>query len=175
MKKQLQVKVEAVADIKSKFQSSELVILADYRGVNVAEMTGLRRKLRDAGIEFRIVKNTLTRRATQELGLEELDTYLKGPTAVAYSADPVLPAKIFTEVSRTLKTFKIKAGVLQGKVITNEEIKALADLPSREQLLAKVAGCFQAPIAGLVNVLAGNMRNLVYVLEAIRQQKEEAA
>jgi large subunit ribosomal protein L10 len=108
--------------------------------------------------------------------LEGLEPFLEGPTAVAFSSeDPIAPAKILTEAMRTSKTFKIKGGVLQGRVVGLEDIKALADLPSREQLLAQVVGSFQAPIAGLVNVLAGNIRNLAYVVEAIRKQKEEAA
>ncbi|MBE3572467.1 MAG: 50S ribosomal protein L10 [Moorella humiferrea] len=176
MNKQREAKAAAVAELKEKLGSSIVTILADYRGMNVQEMTQLRRKLREAGVEFKVVKNTLTRRAAQELGLEGLDAFLEGPTAAAFSLnDPAAPAKILMEVMRNSKTFQIKAGVLQGRVIGQDEIKALADLPSREELLAKVVGGFQAPLAGLVNVLAGNIRNLVYVLEAVRKKKEEAA
>ncbi|QGP91849.1 50S ribosomal protein L10 [Neomoorella glycerini] len=176
MNKQREAKVAAVAEIKEKMGNSIVTILADYRGMNVAEMTRLRRQLREAGVEFKVVKNTLTRRAAQELGLDTLEPFLEGPTAAAFSLnDPAVPAKILSEVMRNSKTFQIKAGVLQGRVIGLDEIKALADLPSREQLLAKVVGGFQAPLAGLVNVLAGNIRNLTYVLEAIRKKKEEAA
>lgn len=176
MNKQRQAKVAAVAEIKEKMENAIVTLLADYRGLNVAEMTKLRRQLRESGVEFKVVKNTLTRRAAQELGLAGLDPFLEGPTAVAFSLnDPAAPAKILSEVMRNNKIFQIKAGVLQGRVISQDDIKALAELPSREQLLARVVGGFQAPIAGLVNVLAGNIRNLVYVLEAIRKQKEEAA
>ncbi|GEA14407.1 MAG: large subunit ribosomal protein [Moorella sp. (in: firmicutes)] len=176
MNKQREAKAAVVAEIKEKLSNSIVTILADYRGMNVAEMTRLRRQLREAGVEFKVVKNTLTRRAAQELGLDGLEPFLEGPTAAAFSLnDPAAPAKILSEVMRNSKTFQIKAGVLQGRVIGLDEIKALADLPSREQLLAKVVGGFQAPLAGLVNVLAGNTRNLVYVLEAIRKKKEEAA
>ncbi|BCV23155.1 50S ribosomal protein L10 [Moorella sp. Hama-1] len=176
MNKQRAAKVEATNEIKEKLGASIVSLLADYRGLNVAEMTKLRRQLREAGVEFKVVKNTLTARAARELGLEGLEPYLEGPTAIAFSAtDPVAPAKILNEVVRNSKTFQIKAGVLQGKVISAGDIKALADLPSREQLLGRVVGGFQAPLAGLVNVLAGNIRNLVYALEAIRKQKEEAA
>lgn len=176
MNKQRAAKVEVTNEIKEKLGSSIVSVLADYRGLNVAEMTKLRRQLREAGVEFKVVKNTLTARAARELGLEGLEPYLEGPTAIAFSAtDPVAPAKILSEVVRNSKTFQIKAGVLQGKIISPGDIKALADLPSREQLLGRVVGGFQAPLAGLVNVLAGNIRNLVYALEAIRKQKEEAA
>lgn len=176
MSKQKEAKAAIVAEIKGKINTSIVTLIVNYQGLNVAEMTALRRKLREAGVEFKVVKNTLTHRAIQELGLEGLYPVLEGPTAIAYSADdPVAPAKILMEVAKNKKTFQIKAGVLQGKVIGPEEVKALADLPSKEELLAKVVGVFQAPIAGLVNVLAGNLRNLVYVLEAIRKQKENAA
>ncbi|WP_258358919.1 50S ribosomal protein L10 [Moorella sulfitireducens (nom. illeg.)] len=176
MNKQREAKVAAVAEVKEKLGNSIVTILADYRGMNVADMTRLRRQMREAGVEFKVVKNTLTRRAARELGLEGLEPFLEGPTAAAFSLnDPAAPAKILSEVMRGSKTFQIKAGVLQGRVISPDEIKTLADLPSREQLLAKVVGGFQAPLAGLVNVLAGNIRNLAYVLEAIRKKKEEAA
>lgn len=176
MNKQREAKAAITAQLKNKLEASIVTILADYRGLNVAEITKLRQRLREAGVEFKVVKNTLTRRAAQELGLEGLAPFLEGPTAAAFSTtDPAAPAKILSEVMHNSKTFKIKAGVLQGRVIGLDDIKALADLPSREQLLARVVGGFQAPVAGLVNVLAGNMRNLVYVLEAIRKQKEEAA
>lgn len=176
MNKQREAKVAATREIRDKLGASILAILADYRGLNVAEMTKLRRQLREAGVEFKVVKNTLTARAAQELGLDGLEPHLQGPTAIAFSAtDPVAPAKILNEVVRNSKTFQIKAGVLQGRIIGINEIKALSELPSREQLLARVVGGFQAPLSGLVNVLAGNMRNLVYALEAIRKKKEEAA
>ncbi|MDK2821751.1 MAG: large subunit ribosomal protein [Clostridia bacterium] len=176
MNKQREAKAQIVAELKNKLDKSIVSILTDYRGLDVAEMTKLRRKLREAGVEFKVVKNTLTKRAAHELGFEELDSYLEGPTAIAFSeTDPVAPAKILNEVTRDNKTFKIKAGILEGNFIDTDKIKALADLPSREELLAKLAGGFQAPISGLVNVLAGNLRNLVYVLEAIRKKKEEAA
>ncbi|OIQ59071.1 50S ribosomal protein L10 [Moorella thermoacetica] len=176
MNKQREAKVATTQEIKDKLGTSILSILADYRGLNVAEMTKLRRQLREAGVEFKVVKNTLTARAARELGLDGLEPHLQGPTAIAFSAtDPVAPAKILNEVVRNSKTFQIKVGVLQGKIVGTNEIKALSDLPSREQLLAKVVGGFQAPLSGLVNVLAGNMRNLVYALDAIRKQKEAAA
>lgn len=176
MNKQRQAKAAVVTELKNKLEASMLAVLTDYRGLNVAEITKLRQRLQEAGVEFRVVKNTLTGRAARELGLEGLEPYLEGPTAVAFSTtDPVAPAKILSETMRSSKTFKIKAGVLEGKVIGLNDIKALADLPSREQLLARLVGGFQAPLAGLVNVMSGNMRNLVYALEAIRKQKEAAA
>ena len=176
MSKQRQAKAEIVNELKDKMADAAVVILTDYRGLNVAEITRLRRKLQEAGAEYRVVKNTLTARAVRELGLEELETFLVGPTAAAFStADPVAPAKVLSEAMRKSKTFKIKAGILQGRVMGLNDIKALADLPSREQLLARLVGGLQAPIAGLANVMIGNTRNLVYALEAIREQKEQTA
>lgn len=173
---QRQAKVAAVAELKEKMGASVTFILTDYRGLNVAEITKLRRKLGEAAVEYRVVKNTLASRAARELGLEGLEPFLEGPTAIAFSSeDPVAPAKILSEAMSANKTLKIKAGVLEGRIIGLDDIKALADLPSREELLARVVGGFQAPLYGLVNVLAGNLRNLVNVLDAIRKQKEEAA
>ncbi|WP_238134216.1 50S ribosomal protein L10 [Calderihabitans maritimus] len=171
MKKKLD-KEKVVQELKEKLSQSSAAVLTDYRGLNVAEMTDLRAKLREAGVEFKVVKNTLTWLAAKDVGLEELEPYLEGPTAIAFSyEDPVSPAKILSNFAKEHDNLEIKAGILEGKVIDLQKIKALADLPSREELLAKTVGGFQAPLYGLVNVLQGTIRNLVYVLEAIRQQK----
>lgn len=175
MKKQRLVKEQTVADIKEKLEHSTSVVLTDYRGLNVAKVTKLRTQLRDAGIEYRVLKNTLTSRAAHQLGLEQLDSYLEGPTAIAFSKDPVAPAKILFDFAKTNKELEIKAGILEGKVIDVNQVKALADLPSREQLLAKVLGAMQSPLYGMAAVLNGPLRNFVYALEAIRKQKEANA
>ncbi|HHW54923.1 MAG: 50S ribosomal protein L10 [bacterium] len=165
-----------VAELKEKLEQSKAAILTDYRGLNVAAMTELRRLMREQGLEYRVVKNTLTRFAAQELGLDDLEPYLEGPTAIAFSfEDPVAPAKVIMDFAKEHKQLEVKAGLLRGKVIQPEGVKELADLPPREVLLAQVLGGLQAPIAGLVGVLNGAPRNLVYVLEAIRKQKEEAS
>ncbi|AET65953.1 ribosomal protein L10 [Desulfosporosinus orientis DSM 765] len=162
-----------VSEIKEKFQQSSGIVLADYRGLTVAQVTQLRSQLRKAGVEYRVLKNTLVRRAADELGVEGLDPYLKGPTALAFSADPVAPAKILTNFAKEnkLKTFQIKAGVLEGKVIGADNVKALADLPSREVLLTMVLRGMQAPLAGMVNVLQGPIRKMGYALEEVRKLK----
>jgi large subunit ribosomal protein L10 len=169
----LEEKGQVVSEIKEKFQRSSGIVLADYRGLTVAQVTQLRTLLRQAGVEYRVMKNTLVRRAADELGVEGLDSYLEGPTALAFSADPVAPAKILTEFVKVnkLKTFKIKAGVLEGKVIGAEGVKALAELPSREILLAMVLRGMQAPLAGMVNVLQGPIRKMGYALEEVRKLK----
>jgi large subunit ribosomal protein L10 len=166
-------KQATVAELKEKLGSVKGAVLADYRGLNVADATKLRRNLREAGIEFRVVKNTMTRIAAQEVGIQGLDTYLEGPTAIAFGfQDPVAPAKIIAEFAKGNKNLVIKAGIVEGKVVNDEGVKALAELPPREVLIAKMLGSMQAPITGLVNVLQGNIRNLVYALEAVRKQKE---
>ena len=162
-----------VSEIKEKFQQSSGVVLADYRGLTVAQVTQLRAQLRKAGVEYRVLKNTLVRRAADELGVEGLDSYLKGPTALAFSSDPVAPAKILIDFAKAnkLKKFQIKAGVLEGKVIGAEGVKALADLPSREVLLAMVLRGMQAPLTGMANVLQGPIRKMGYALEEVRKLK----
>lgn len=166
-------KQASVAELKEKLGAVKGAVLADYRGLNVADATKLRRTLREAGIEFRVVKNTMTRIAAREVGIEGLDSHLEGPTAIAFGfQDPVSPAKVLSEFAKDNKNLVIKAGILEGKVVDADGVKALADLPPREVLLAKMLGSMQAPISGLVNVLQGNIRNLVYALEAVRKQKE---
>ena len=163
-----------VSEIKEKLQKASGVVLADYRGLTVAQVTQLRTQMRQAGVEYRVMKNTLVRRAATELGVEGLDPYLKGPTAIAFGADPVAPAKVLTEFAKAnkLKKFQIKAGVLEGKVIGPEGVKALADLPSREVLLTMVVRGMQAPLVGMVNVLQGPIRKMGYALEEVRKLKE---
>lgn len=166
-----------VARLKEELSSAKGVVFADYRGITVAQDTVLRKKMREAGVQYRVVKNTMTRIAAKEAGIEGLDQYLEGLTVMAYSLeDAVAPAKLVSEFIKDSKskTYQIKAGIVDGKVINEAGVKALADLPPREVLLAKMLGSMQAPITGLVNVLQGNIRNLVYALEAVRQQKESA-
>lgn len=168
-------KQKVVEDIKQKFQSSTGVVLADYRGMTVTQVTNLRVELRQAGVEYRVLKNTMVRRAADEIGIQGLDEYLEGPTAVAFSADPVAPAKILSEFSKKNKTLTIKAGVLEGTVIGPEKIKDLANLPSREVLLSQVLAGMQGPLQGMVNVLQGPIRKLGYAMEEVRKLKEAQA
>ena len=170
-------KIAAVAELKEKLSASKGVVLTDYRGLTVAQDTKLRSKLREAGVEYRVVKNTMTRIAANEIGIDGLDSYLEGPTAIAISeTDPVAPAKIIAEFVKEhkLKVLGVKAGLVEGKVIDAAGVKALAELPPREVLIAQVLAGMQSPIVGLVNVLQGSIRNVVYALDAVRQQKESA-
>lgn len=167
-------KAGKVAELKDLLSSSKGAVLVDYCGLTVAEDTELRSKMREAGVKYMVAKNTFIRIAAKEAGIEGLDAYLEHNTAVAFSAeDPVAPAKILNDFSKDHKALEIKAGILDGKVIALDEVKALAELPSREELLAKLVSSMQAPISGLVNVLQGTIRNFVYTLEAVRQKKEQ--
>ena len=171
----LEEKQKIVEEIKQKVQNSNGVILADYRGLTVSQVTSLRKKMREAGVEYKVLKNTMVRRAAAEIGLQGLDQFLEGPTAIAFSADPVTPAKILSEYSKNNKDLKIKAGVVEGKIIDPERVKDLANLPSREVLLSQVLAGLQAPLQGLVNVLQGPIRKLGYALEEVRKLKEAQA
>lgn len=167
-------KAGKVAELKDLLSSSKGAVLVDYCGLTVAEDTELRSKMREAGVKYMVAKNTFIRIAAKEAGVEGLDSYLEHNTAVAFSAeDPVAPAKILNDFSKDHKALEIKAGILDGKVIALDEVRALAELPSRDELLAKLVGSMQAPISGLVNVLQGTIRNFVYTLEAVRQKKEQ--
>lgn len=168
-------KQKVVDDIRQKIEGSTGIIIADYRGLTVSQVTNLRVELREAGVEYRVLKNTMVSRAADEIGLQGLETFLKGPTAIAFSPDPVMPAKILMEYSKKNKNLKIKAGIIEGIVVGPEMIKELAGLPSREVLLSQVLAGLQAPIQGMVNVLQGPIRKLGYALEEVRKVKEAQA
>ncbi|HWJ03077.1 MAG TPA: 50S ribosomal protein L10 [Verrucomicrobiae bacterium] len=168
----VEVKSQVVAEVKEKFSQAKGVVLTDYRGLTVAQVTKLRSQLREAGVEYKVIKNTLVKRAAHEIGVTGLDAYLEGPTAVAFGVDPVAPAKVLTEFAKANKDLEIKAGMVEGKVIGLDGIKALAELPSREVLLAQVLGALQSPLVGMANVLQGPIRKLGYALEEVRKLKE---
>lgn len=158
----LEGKKQIVADLVEKFKNSPAVVVVDYRGVSVAQITKLRKELREAGVEYRVVKNTLLTIAAKEAGMEDITTTFKGVTAVAFAKDDVVaPAKIIGKFIKDNKVMEMKGGILEGKVIDAEAVVALGELPSKEVLLAQVASCFQAPI-----------QRLAYVLEEIRKSKE---
>lgn len=157
-------KVVLVDEITQKLRDSKSTIVTDYRGLNVGEVTELRKRLRDAGIEYRVLKNTMTRRATAEVGMSDLDSYLTGPTAIAFSFDDVVaPAKILNDFAKEHKALEIKAGIVEGRVISQDEVLELATLPSRDGLLSMLLSVLQAP-----------MRNLAYAVSQIADQKEQA-
>lgn len=172
-KKSREIKEQKVQEIIEKFRNAQAAILADFRGLNVEEDTELRRKFREAGVEYKVLKNTLTRIAIKEVGYDVLEKYLEGPTAIAFSyKDPVAPAKILVDFIKAHKKLELKAGIVNGKLINEDGIKALSELPPREVLIAKALGGMKAPISGLVGVLQGTIRKTVYVLNAIKEKKE---
>ncbi len=169
-------KNEIVKGIKERLESARSIILSDYRGLNVQEMGILRKRLKEQGIEFKVLKNTLVRIAAKEAGLEELEDFLIGPTVFAFSYDdPILPAKALNGFSREHEFLKIKGGVVEGKILDMATIKQFAILPSREELIAKVAGTFNAPINNLAYVLNAPLQGLATVLKAVVEQKQSAA
>jgi len=170
-------KQAAVRELKDMLLGAKGAVLTNYRGLNVAMDTNLRRRLREAGVEYRVIKNTLTRIAAKDAGIDGMERYLEGPTAIALSTvDPVLPAKVLADFIREnrLQALEVKAGLVEGKVVDAGGVKALASLPPREVLLAQLLGTMQAPIAGFVRALGALPGNLVYALEAVRKQKESA-
>ncbi len=161
-----------VKEVQQKLEEAKAVVLADYRGLNVQEVTELRKRLRDSGVEYRVIKNTMTSRAAKAANIQGLDSYLSGPTALAFGyTDVVTPAKVLADFAKAHKKLELKGGILEGQVIDDKMVKSLAQLPSREALLAQVAGVLQAPMRGLVTVLSGPLRNLAYATEAVRKQK----
>lgn len=167
----LDQKKEIVAELAQKMRESAAGVLVDYRGLTVEQDTKLRAKLREANIEYKVVKNTLTRLAANEVGYEELDPILNGPTSLALSKeDPVVAAKVLCDFAKTNDSLEIKAGFVDGRVIGVAEVKALAALPSKEVLIAKMLGSMNAPISGLANVLNANIRGLVVALNAIAEK-----
>jgi large subunit ribosomal protein L10 len=165
-------KAQLVSELAQKLASAKAAFLADYRGLNVEQLNKLRGELRGAGAEYQVVKNTLLRLASKGTGSECLDPYLAGPTAIAIaSADPVAPAKVLAEFAKANAKFELKGGALDGKALSVADIQALAELPSREVLLAKLLGSLNAPASNFVGVLAAIPRSLVQVLAAIQDKK----
>ena len=155
-------KQEEVSKLAEKFKNAKLILLADYRGINVSDVTGLRSKLRKVNAEYNVIKNNITKRALAECKIEGLDEFLEGPTAVVVGNEDYLePSKVIYSYAKDNEFYKIKAGVIDGKVVSAEEIVTLAKLPSREVLLAKLAGS-----------LLGNITKLAIALDQVKAQKE---
>lgn len=157
-------KKEEVLNLAAKMKEAKLVLLTDYRGITVDDVTSLRKDLRNANAEYKVIKNNITRRALAEAGIEGLEDKLVGPTAIIMSNEDYLePAKAIYEFTKANDFYKIKGGVIEGKVMTAEEIITLAKLPSRETLLSMLAGA-----------LLGNISKFAVALDQVRIQKEEA-
>lgn len=174
MSKAVEMKKVLVEEIKEKIENSQSAVLVDYRGLTVEETTELRKRFREAGVEYKVYKNSLMRFAFKDSGLEEFNQHLTGPNAIAFGmGDAVAPAKISRDFAKDHKNLEIKAGVVDGKVIGLDGVIGLADLPPREVLIAQVLGGLNGPISGFANVLGANIRNLVYALNAVVEKKEQ--
>lgn len=161
----IEAKQQVVSEIAQKFAESKSSVLVDYRGLDVAEITELRKELRDNNVDYKVYKNTMTRRAVEDGELSDLVKDLVGPTAIAFGKDDVVaPAKILNEFAKNHEALELKGGVIEGKVATLEEIKELSTLPDYDGLVSMLLSVLQAPI-----------RNLAYATKAVAEQKEEAA
>ena len=158
-------KAQQVTEVAEQFKNAASVVVVDYLGITVEEATNLRAELRKAGVQFAVIKNTILTRAAKEAGLEGMDDIFKGPSAVAFSnEDVVAPAKILADFAKKVEALEIKAGVIEGKVSSKEEIEALAKLPNREGLLSMLLSVLQAPV-----------RNTALAIKAVADQKDGAA
>jgi len=162
--KNRQMKEAKVAEIKEKLEKAQAVILASYQGLTVEEDTELRKKLREAGVEYKVYKNTLVTRAAKELGLDNIAPYLEGPVSVAFGYDDVTaPARVLNDFAKDHKKLELKAGIVQGEVYDTNKVKQLATIPSKEVLIAKLLGSIKSPLS-----------KLAILLNAIKEKKESA-
>jgi large subunit ribosomal protein L10 len=163
-------------DLRERFEKSTIVILTDYKGLDVASMNALRRKLREANTEYQVAKNSLLVRASEGNDVTLIKDQFKGPSAIALSSDdPVAPAKVLTDFAKENKKFEIKVGVLNGKIVDFNGIKALSSLPSREILLAQVLSTMNAVPTALVTALSDVPRRMVNLIQALKEKKEAEA
>ena len=163
MRKAIEVKSQVVAEIVEKLQNSSSAIVVDYKGLTVEEVTELRKKMREAGVEYKLYKNTLVRKAAKEVGIEQFnDELLVGTNAIAFGhEDPVAPARIIKEFMDSHPKMELKMGVVEGEFYGKEDIVAFANIPSREVLIAKLLGSLKAPVS-----------NFAYLLDAIIKKQE---
>lgn len=172
----LSLKQQVVAEIKDAIENSKSISIVEYRGLNVTQVSELRKKYREAGVNYKVYKNTMVNLALKELGYEDYEQYLTGPNGFVFSnEDMVQGPKISVDFAKENEKFVIKAGIIDGEVIDAEGVKALAKLPTREVLIAQVLGGLNAPISGFANVLQGTIRSVVYALNAVKEKKEQEA
>lgn len=165
-------KKKVVKELKEKIDSATVLVVSDYRKVTVKEITELRKKLRLDDAEYKVVKNTLFQRAVEDAGFKDLKEHMSGPVAVLFGyKEPVAPLKSLVEFVKDAEKGEIKVGIVEKTLVDSKAIAEIAKLPPREVLLSKVVGGFQAPIYGLVNVLQGTIRKLVYALNAVKDKK----
>lgn len=160
-------KQKKVQEIKEKLEKAQAVIMADYKGITVEEDTELRRNLRNAGVEYRVLKNTLTALAAKEIGIEGVGELLSGPTSFAFgydANDPTAPARIINEFAKAHKKLEFKGGIVQGKVLDAKKVVEFAEIPPKDVLIAKLLGSFKAPLS-----------KFAYLVNAIKEQQEQGA
>lgn len=168
----LEKKQEVVSDFQQRFAKTKVLILTDYKGLDVQALNELRGKLRQAGSEFHVVKNSLLVRASADNDIGVIRDHFKGPSGVALSTqDPVAPAKVLMDFAKTNDKLEIKVGVLNGRALTTEDIKALAELPSREALLASLLGLLQGVPASFVRTLNAIPQKMLNLLQALKDQR----
>jgi len=167
-------KEAAIQELKSNIEKSSISIMTQYQGITVAEVTDLRSKLRAENVTFKVFKNNLAKRALDELDLSAAIEFMSGPTVWAFCDDPVTPARILKEFSKDVEVLSMQGGILDGAPVDAATLNSLADLPSRDQLIAQVVGTIALPLRNLVGVLSAVPRNMVNVVEAIRKKQEEA-
>jgi large subunit ribosomal protein L10 len=159
-----QLKEAKVAEIKEKLEKAQGLVLSEYQGLNVEDDTLLRKSLREAGVEYKVYKNTLVTLAARELGIEGIVEYLEGPISIAFGyEDPTVAARVLNEFAKTHKKLELKAGIIQGQVFNSAKINELAAIPPRDVLIARLLGSFKAPLS-----------NFAYLLNSIKEQKESA-
>jgi large subunit ribosomal protein L10 len=171
----LEEKKAVVAEVSAQVAKAQAIIVAEYRGLEVGHMTQLRTKARNSGVYLRVLKNTLARRAVKDTPFEKLADQMIGPLVYGISSDPVASAKVLNEFAKANDKFVIKAGAMPNAVISAKEVAALANMPSREQLIATLLGTMQAPVAKFVQTLNEVPSRFVRTLAAVRDQKEKAA
>ena len=167
-------KEQSMVEMRQRLDECSVAVMTQYVGINVEQVTELRKKLRGAGVTFKVYKNTLAQRVLNDMGISEAGKFMDGPTAWAFSKDPVAPAKILKDFAKEAKMVSMLGGVLEGRVVNKAQLEALSNLPPREVLLGQVVGTIAAPLRNLVGVLSATPRNLVNVLDQIKKQKEEA-
>ena len=171
----LEQKQAMVAEVAAKLAAAQAIIVAEYRGLDVGRVTQLRAKARKSGLYLRVLKNTLARRAVKGTPFESLSEQMVGPLMYGIAADPVAGAKVLSEFARENELFVIRGGAMPGSRMSDKDVKALALLPSREQLLAQLVGTLQAPIAKLVRTMNEVPARFARTLAAYRDSKEKAA
>ncbi len=164
-------KAAQIADLADRLSRSQLTIIADYRGLSVSALQEFRSKIRPMEAEFRVAKNTLTRIAAEQVGIEGLETQLEGPTAILFAyGDVVAPAKAVSDFARSSRILQVRAGVMNNQVLTPADVEAISSLPPREELIGKLVGLLASPMARTVGVLSGPARSLVYLSNARVEQ-----